>query len=110
MIFGSKTNAYGDKTVKGYLCYLCYKKRIERRSWILFIFAIGFLVVSLILFSIAIWTILFARGFTRTDVEALLNIYLLWGGVMAFLGLILLFIRRKELQKVKILLKRQQSF
>lgn len=105
MIRGTKTNSYGDKTQKGYLCRACYRNRVEKRSLILFISTIAFGILSVILFLVIPLYLLVAQVYEEDFFTSVIETYVLWGVLMAIFGLFMFLFRRRELNYMKKLLE-----
>jgi nitrate reductase gamma subunit len=101
MIRGTKTNSYGDKTQKGYLCRACYRNRVEKRSLILFISTIVFGILSVILFLVIPLYLLVAQVYDEESFTSVIETYVLWGALMAIFGLFMFLFRRRELINMK---------
>ncbi len=107
MVRGQQTNSYGDKITDGWLCNNCYSKRVQKRTKILIWGSYLFLLVGGFIYLIMILFVLSAVGNTQADYELIIEIYFSFGGLFFFFGLLLFFIRKRELDKVEKLLKIQ---
>lgn len=105
MIRGTKTNSYGDKVLKGYLCLSCFRKRVEKRSMILLIAGITFFILSVLLFLTIPLYLLVTQVYIEEKFTNILGTYLSWGGLMAIFGIIMLLVRRREFKKMEKKLK-----
>ncbi|MFX0086028.1 MAG: hypothetical protein ACFFAU_10150 [Candidatus Hodarchaeota archaeon] len=101
MIRGTKTNSYGDKVLKGYLCLSCFRKRVEKRSVILLIAGITFFILSVLLFLTIPLYLLVTQVYIEENFTNILGTYLSWGGLMAIFGIIMLLVRRREFKKME---------
>ncbi|MHA1974064.1 MAG: hypothetical protein ACTSW1_13785 [Candidatus Hodarchaeales archaeon] len=100
MVRGRKTNDYGDKSVSGWLCRSCFKKRIAKRTRILSFGAILFVSLGVILFIALFWFRLTAEGYSEFDLTGITEIYIIWGSIMLLIGLTFYILRNKERSKV----------
>ena len=107
MVRGQQTNSYGDKTVDGWLCSSCYLKRVEKRTKILLGGIIVFLLIGVLIYFTMIIFALTSVGYTEADYGMIIEIYFIFGGLMLLFGLLLFFIRKRELNKAEKLLKTQ---
>ena len=107
MVRGIKTNSYGDKIQKGFLCSSCYRKRVEKRSLILLGAAIVFVLMSVGLLLIIPLFFLVTQLYDEQNFKFIIETFLFWGVLMALFGIFMFLIRRKELKRMeKTLLKR----
>ncbi len=101
MIRGTKTNSYGDKTQKGYLCRACYRNRVEKRSVILFFSTITFGILSVLLFLVIPLFLLVTQVYDEDSFTYVIETYVLWGSLMGVFGLFMFLFRRRELINLK---------
>ena len=105
MIPSTKTNSYGDKIQKGYLCRACFRKRVENRSKILLVAAIGFGLFSLILILIIPLYLLVIQLYIEENFRYIIETYLSWAALMAIISFIMYYVRKREFKKMEMLLK-----
>lgn len=101
MFRGTKTNPYGDKVLKGYICRSCFRRRVEKRSMILLIAGIGFAILSVILFLAIPMYLLVTQVYIEEKVRYIIGTYISWGGLMAIFGVVMLLIRRREYRNME---------
>ena len=101
MIRGSKTNPYGDKETFGYLCTTCYRKRITRRSKLLLWGSIGLVGLGLFFLGLTIYMYMFVRTLLEEQFLVSVDTYTQLGVVLIVLGLIMLYVRYRELEKMR---------
>ena len=105
MIRGTKTNSYGDKVLKGYLCRSCFRIRVEKRSKILLLAGICFAILSIILFLTIPLYLLVTQVYIEENFTSIIGTYLSWGGLMAIFGIMMLLVRKREYKKMEKQLK-----
>lgn len=101
MVRGQQTNSYGDKTIDGWLCNICYSKRVQKRTKILFWGSISLFLIGTLLYLLMVLFALTAVGYTQADYEKVIEIYFSFGGLLFLFGLLLFIIRKRELNKVE---------
>lgn len=105
MIRSTKSNPYGDKVQEGHLCRTCFRKRIESRTKILLIAAFGFGLLSLLLFLTIPLYFLVAQVLIEENVRYVTETFLSSGLIMAIIAIIMILVRKRELNKMETLLK-----
>ena len=101
MIRGSKNNPYGDKEIRGYLCQSCYRKRVERRSLILLGSAIISLFFGFLSLGIAVYTYWFVKSLLAEEFFRIIETFLLVGVVFLVIAAVMVYLRHRELLKMK---------
>jgi len=101
MIKGTKSNSYGDKTILGFICRSCYRKRVRRRSKILLGFSIGLFLMSAISFVFSIFVYLFVTDLLEEQYFSTIEIFLQLGIIFTGFALLMFYIRYRELTKMR---------
>ena len=101
MIKSSKTNMYGDKEIHGYICPSCYRKRVERRSFILLSGTFISGAIGLFFFGLVIYIYLFVKVLLEEDFFVSIETFTQLGIFFIFFALIMAYIRRRELTKMR---------
>jgi biotin transporter BioY len=101
MIRGSKTNPYGDKEIYGYFCKTCYRKRVNKRSKLLLWGSIGLSGLGVFFLGLTVYMYIFIRSLLEDQFLSSVATFSQLGIVLIFFGLVMLYVRYRELKKMK---------
>ena len=101
LIRGTKSNAYGDKVMYGYLCKNCNRKGVKKRSLILLGFSVGLLTLALISFGLSIFVYLFVTDLLAEQFFSTIETFIQLGLIFTLFSIIMLYIRYRELNKIR---------